>query len=147
MKVGSFAPLPPARTGVADYAAVLLSALRRRGTVEPDAPDCDVAMYHIGNNRLHREIYARALRRPGVAVLHDAVLQHFFLGTLTQDQYVEELVYNYGEWTRGLAGDLWKNRARSAADPRYFDYPMLKRLVSVSRTIVVHNPAAARIVL
>jgi glycosyltransferase involved in cell wall biosynthesis len=125
-------------TGVADYAAVLDAALRKDGVSE--------LPYHIGNNAWHREIYARALSRPGVVVLHDAVLHHFFLGTLSREQYIEEFVYNYGEWSRGLAEDLWANRARSAADPRYFDYPMLKRLVSVSRAVVVHNPAAERLV-
>lgn len=146
MKVGSFAPLPPARTGVADYAATLVSALRRYGEIAVNSDDADLALYHIGNNQLHREIYERALRRPGVAVLHDAVLQHFFLGTLSREAYIDEFVFNYGEWNRGLAETLWANRARSAADPLYFDYPMLKRLACTSRGIIVHNPAAARIV-
>lgn len=147
MKAGFFSPLPPARTGVADYSAALLEALRRRGSVEVNAGAADVALYHAGNNLLHREIYQRALEHPGVVVLHDAVLNHFFLGTLSADEYVEEFVYNYGEWDRGLAKDLWKNRARSAADPRYFDYPMLKRLARRSLAVIVHNPAAARAVL
>jgi glycosyltransferase involved in cell wall biosynthesis len=151
MKIGFFSPLPPARTGVADYSAGLLTALRKtalrkRGEVEVGASACDVALYHIGNNLLHREIYQRAIQHPGVAVLHDAVLNHFFLGTLDQRAYIEEFVYNYGEWDRGLAGDLWNNRARSAADPRYFHYPMLKRVVTASRALIVHNPAAARAV-
>ncbi|MBV8846450.1 MAG: glycosyltransferase family 4 protein [Bryobacterales bacterium] len=146
MKVGSFAPLPPARTGVADYAATLLSALSRYGETTANAHDADVALYHIGNNQLHREIYARAVSRPGVVVLHDAVLHHFFLGTLSRAAYIEEFVYNYGEWNRSLAETLWATRARSAADPRYFEYPMLKRLVCASRAVIVHNPAAARIV-
>jgi glycosyltransferase involved in cell wall biosynthesis len=146
MKVGFFSPLPPARTGVADYSAALLKALRGHGTVEAGAADCDVALYHIGNNLLHREIYQRAIEHPGVAVLHDAVLNHLFLGTLDAGAYIDEFVYNYGEWDRGLAEDLWANRARSAADPRYFNYPMLKRLVTASRAIIVHNPAAARAV-
>jgi glycosyltransferase involved in cell wall biosynthesis len=146
MKVGFHSPLPPAPTGVADYAAALLTALRKHGEVEVEAGDADAALYHIGNNHLHREIYQRALAQPGVVVLHDAVLQHFFLGLLDQAGYEEEFVYNYGEWTRDLARELWKNRARSAVDPRYFDYPMLKRLVTVSRAVIVHNPAAAGIV-
>jgi glycosyltransferase involved in cell wall biosynthesis len=146
MKIASFAPPPGAATGVADYAAAIETALRRYGTVAPGSRDADVALYHIGNNRLHQEIYRRALRHSGVAVLHDAVLQHFFLGSLSQEQYVDEFVHNYGEWNRGLAEDLWRNRARSAADPRYFDYPMLKRLAFASQAIVVHNPAAARLV-
>jgi glycosyltransferase involved in cell wall biosynthesis len=79
-------------------------------------------------------------------VLHDAVLQHFFLGALPEEYYVEEFVYNYGEWSRELARDLWRNRARSGQDPRYFRYPMLRRLGEVARAVVVHNPAAKRIV-
>jgi len=146
MKVGFFSPLPPAPTGVADYAAALLTALRKHGEVEVGATDADVALYHVGNNLLHREIYERALARPGVVVLHDAVLQHFFLGTLDQAGYEEEFVYNYGEWTRSLARDLWTRRARSGADSLYFEYPMLKRLVESARAVIVHNPAATRIV-
>ena len=146
MRVGFFSPLPPARTGVADYSAALLAALRRHGEVAVNDAAADIALYHIGNNLLHREIYERAIARPGVAVLHDAALNHFFLGTLDERSYAEEFVYNYGEWDRGLAQDLWKNRARSAADPRYFEYPMLKRLATASRAIIVHNPAAARAV-
>ena len=41
--VGFYSPLPPARTGVADYAAALLAALRRLGPVEVAPERCDVA--------------------------------------------------------------------------------------------------------
>ncbi len=146
MKVAYYAPLPPARTGVADYAAALLAALRRHGTVEPHARKADVALYQLGNNPLHREIYRRALAQPGVAVLHDAVLHHFMLGALDRAAYIDEFVYNYGEWNRSLAEGLWRARASSGFDRRYFDYPMLKRIAERSRAVVVHNPAAARMV-
>ncbi len=145
MSVGFFSPLPPAATGVADYSAALLAEMRKHGRVEIDNPNADVALYHIGNNHLHRQIYARAIETPGIAVLHDAVLNHFFLGTLERQAYIDEFVYNYGEWMRGLAENLWSNRARSAADPRYFEYPMLRRIAAPSRAVIVHNPAAARI--
>ncbi len=145
MTVGFFAPLPPAKTGVADYADALLGELRKHGEVKIDAPG-DIALYHIGNNQLHGAIYDRALKNPGVVVLHDAVLQHFLLGRLSSQQYVDEFIFNYGEWTRSLAEDLWKHRARSAADPRYFEWPMLKRIATAARAIVVHNPAAAAMV-
>jgi glycosyltransferase involved in cell wall biosynthesis len=144
--VGFFSPLPPAKTGVADYAEALLRALQKHGDVKVGEPDADVALYHIGNNQLHGAIYDRALAVPGVVVLHDAVLQHFFLGRLTRQQYVDEFIFNYGEWSRSLAEDLWKHRARSAADPRTFAWPMLKRIAATARAIVVHNPAAGRIV-
>ena len=145
MTAGFFAPLPPAQTGVADYADALLRALRKQGDVKVGA-DGDIALYHVGNNQLHSAIYDRALAHPGVVVLHDAVLQHFFLGRFTAREYVDEFIFNYGEWTRSLAEDLWKNRARSAADPRYFAWPMLKRIATTARAVVVHNPAAAAIV-
>ena len=146
MTAGFFSPLPPAQTGVADYAEALLGALRKHGDVKIDAETSDVALYHIGNNQLHGEIYRRALAVPGVVVLHDAVLQHFFLGSLTQEQYVDEFIFNYGEWMRSFAEDLWKHRARSASDPRYFAWPMLKRIATTARAVIVHNPAAAAIV-
>jgi len=136
--------MPPARTGVADYAAALLTALRKHGNVELAPERCDIALYHVGNNRQHAGIYRRALERPGVVVLHDAVLHHLLLGTLSEEQYVDEFVYNYGGWNRALAAELWRGRAASGTEARYFQYPMLKRIVESARAVIVHNPAAAR---
>jgi glycosyltransferase involved in cell wall biosynthesis len=130
---------------VADYAAALFDGLREHRRVEIAPERCDAALYHLGNNRLHAEIYRRALERPGVVVLHDAVLHHFLLGQLDEAAYVEEFVYNYGEWNRGLAGELWRGRASSGADYRYFQFPLLRRALESARAVVVHNPAAARI--
>jgi len=144
MTAGFFSPLPPARTGVADYSAALLKAMRASGRVLENRSG-DVNLYHLGNNALHREIYDRALAEPGVVVLHDAVLNHFFLGKFGNEVYVTEFVYNYGAWSEDLARRLWAGRARSAADPLYFRYPMLRRIVERSRAVVVHNALAARL--
>lgn len=146
MTVGFFSPLPPAPTGVADYSNALLPLLRNFGAVEIAPSGCDVALYHVGNNALHRDIYQRALTHPGVVVLHDAVLQHLLLGMLDANEYVEEFVYNYEEPSRELGRQLWEQRARSGADARYFARPMLKRIATASRAVIVHNPAAAALV-
>ena len=146
MNIGFFSPLPPARTGVADYSAALLAEMRRLGKVSVAPAGCDVALYHLGNNGLHAEIYRRALAQPGVIVIHDAVLHHFFLGQLSEAEYIEEFVFNYGEWNRGLAGEMWKSRAASGSDERYFRYAMLRRVAERSLAVVVHNGAAAAIV-
>ena len=138
--------MPPARTGVADYSAALVRALARVADVEVNARQADVFLYHLGNNGQHREIYQQALERPGVIVLHDAVLHHFMLGTLEERRYIEEFCYNYGGWSEDLARDLWRGRARWATDYRYFRYPMLKRVVERSLGVVVHNPRAAAMV-
>ena len=132
MKVGFHSPLPPAHTGVADYSAVLLRALRGLGEVEVGADRADVQLYHVANNVLHWDIYRRALEHPGVVVLHDALLQHLFMGALDEAAYCAEFAYNYGDWSRDLAADLWRNKASSGLRPAYYRYPMLKRLVERS---------------
>ena len=116
--------MPPARTGVAEYAAALFEALAPRGPVRLNDAGADICLYHIGNNHLHRAIYDRALRSPGVIVLHDAVLHHFLLGALSEEEYVREFAYNYGQWNNDTARRLWRNRARSGVDAEYFRYPM-----------------------
>ena len=138
--------MPPARSGVADYGENLLKVLRRRGSVELNPGRASVNLYHLGNNQLHAAIYRKAITDPGVVVLHDAVLHHFALGYFEQNEYAEEFVYNYGEWNRALAVDFWARRAASAADERYFEYPMLRRIAERSTALIVHNPAAAAMV-
>ena len=152
MKLAFVSPLPPARSGVADYAAGLLAALRKKADVRvlEDLPldleraGFDNAIYQVGNNPLHLPAYQAALAWPGIVVLHDAVLHHLLLGTLSERAYVEEFIYNYGEWLRELAQELWRSRSRSAADARYFSYSLLQRIVESSRAVVVHNAEAAR---
>jgi glycosyltransferase involved in cell wall biosynthesis len=147
VRLGFHSPLPPARTGVADYSAALIRALRNKVEVVANpAEACDVELYHVGNNQLHARIYDRALREPGIVVLHDAVLQHFFLGRCDEPGYVEEFVFNYGEWTRDLARHLWRSRARSAQAADFFRYPMLRRLAESAEVVLVHNRGAASMV-
>ncbi len=136
MSAGYFAPPPGARSGVADYAETLRIALQRFGPLP-------VPVYHLGNNPLHGSIYREALRNPGVVVLHDAVLHHFLMGELGREAYITEFIYNYGEWRRELAEELWEERGSSGSDPRYFRFPLLKRAVEKARTVIVHNPGAA----
>ena len=103
-------------------------------------------LYHLGNNKLHADLYWRALQRPGIIVLHDAVLHHLLLTILTEREYVDEFIYNTGAWSRDLAEQLWRHRARSSADPRYFRFPLIRRVCEASIGVIVHNPRAARIV-
>ncbi len=150
MKIGYYAPPPGSPTGVADYADTLFHALAAstppNTTLQRDAATSDLGVYHLGNNRLHAGIYAKAIANPGVAVIHDAVLHHFMLGALTEAEYIAEFVYNYGEWSRHIAEEMWRERAGCAINPRYFRYAMLRRAVENQRAVIVHNPGAAEIV-
>ena len=87
MRVAYYSPLPPSRSGIADYSALLLPALRDRIDVAVAeegrrAPDADVALYHIGNDPdAHGWILDALHDRPGVVVLHEYVLHHLIAGT------------------------------------------------------------------
>jgi glycosyltransferase involved in cell wall biosynthesis len=159
LRVALLSPLPPAATGVAEYSSRLGLELARLGqqrgieshaAESPDAVDLDrydARLFQIGNNGLHASIYQAALSVPGIVVLHDAVLHHLLLGVCSRETYIEEFAYNYGDWFRHLAEQLWRQRACAEADERYFAYPMLRRLIERSQAVVVHNPKAKRLVL
>src|SRR5689334_16510972 len=86
MKVAYYSPLPPSRSGIADYSSLLLPALRERIDVvvaEPGkrAPSADLGLYHLGNDPdAHGWIVDALLKRPGVVVLHEYVLHHLVAG-------------------------------------------------------------------
>jgi glycosyltransferase involved in cell wall biosynthesis len=86
VRVAYFSPMPPSRSGIADYSALLLPALRERIDVVVAAPGkrapaADVALYHLGNDPDAHDWIADALRkRPGVVVMHEYVLHHLVAG-------------------------------------------------------------------
>jgi len=86
VRVAYYSPQPSSRSGIADYSALLLPALRERVDVvvaEPGrrAPAADVALYHIGNDPDAHGWIVDALReRRGLVVLHEYVLHHLIAG-------------------------------------------------------------------
>src|SRR6478672_7892495 len=86
MRVAYYSPLPPARSGIADYSSLLLPALERRVEVvlaRPNRPHppADVALFQLGNDpRWHGWIYEALRRRPGLVVLHEVSLHGLVAG-------------------------------------------------------------------
>lgn len=87
MKVAYYSPLPPSRSGIADYSTLLLPALRARigevAVAEPGKrpPTADVRLYHVGNDPdSHAWIVDALKEKPGVVVLHEYVLHHLIAG-------------------------------------------------------------------
>ena len=160
--IGCVTPLPPSRTGVADYAVDLLTVMRKRVEVRVFVEDmrsrlalpgwpienfkknrCDRILYQLGNNKLHRFAYNQALERPGVIVLHDALLQHMTLNE-SWDAWEREFEFTYGERGREIAANL--RYGIPAAHEGFFRYPLVKRVVEASlRTIVTNEGAKARV--
>ncbi|MCB0070588.1 MAG: hypothetical protein KDE20_03980, partial [Caldilineaceae bacterium] len=133
MRIAYFSPLPPQRTGIADYSATLLPHLAAHADVTLFVDDpaavtplhlpvraiaaftdalgerMDICIYQMGNNvRFHRQIYATALRQPGLLVLHDINLYAFhddlFVGGGRPGGLLREL--GFADGMRGVAAGL-----------------------------------------
>ncbi|MCP5111110.1 MAG: glycosyltransferase, partial [bacterium] len=147
MRLALFTPLPPRKSGIADYSAALLTPLRAAAEVEVfeenadgfDAASCDVALYQIGNNPHHAVAYETALRHPGVVVLHECNLHHLIADlTIRRDDwdgYLREVEYDGGADALEYA-----QRVRALeVGPDYDGVPMLRRLLERSKGAVVHS--------
>ncbi|MGA2197017.1 MAG: glycosyltransferase [Bryobacteraceae bacterium] len=147
MRAAFFSPLPPARSGIADYSEALIEQLRPLVDLEvfaraEDAFDparFDIALYQVGNNQYHDFVYETALRHAGVVVLHESNLHHLIADlTIRRDDwdgYVGECEYNGGAAARAHA-----ERARKLeVGPDYEGLPMTRRLLEGARGVVVHS--------
>lgn len=148
MRIGFFSPMPPARSGIADYSAALIDSLSKLAEIEtfserPDKFDpgrYDICVYQIGNNPHHIVPYEMALENPGVAVLHEANLHHLITDlTIRRDDwpaYLREVEYNGGEPALAYAKRYVATLERG---PDYEGIPMLRRILDRSRGVIVHS--------
>lgn len=147
MRVAFFSPLPPARSGIADYSEALIESLRPLVDLEIfsragqpfDPSRFDAILYHIGNNGFHDFVYETALRHPGIVVLHESNLHHLIADLTIRrndwDAYVRECEYNGGAAARDFAV-----RVRNLeVGPDYEGLPMTRRLLESARGVVVHS--------
>ncbi len=144
LRAACYTPLPPARSGIADYSEALLEAMRPLADVIPvsaagAAPECDIALYQVGNNAHHTFVYEAAVARPGVVVLHEANLHHLLAEMTIRrgdwDAYLREAEYDGG--AEALA---YARRVRALeVGPDYDGVPMLRRLLESARGLIVHS--------
>lgn len=146
MRVSFHSPMPPAKSGIADYSAALLEELAKLVEVDVngDPSNSEIALYQIGNNAYHVDAYETALRHPGVVVLHEANLHHLICDVTIRrnrwDAYLEEAAYNGGETARAYA-----TRVQALeAGPDYEGLPMLRRILDRSRAAIVHSKCVAQ---
>jgi glycosyltransferase involved in cell wall biosynthesis len=151
MKVAYYSPLPPSRSGVADYSALLLPALGERVDVEiarpgrfRRAPKADVALYHVGNDpEAHGWIVEELRRRPGVVVLHELVLHHLVAGiTLARGDaagYLAAMEAEHGLAGRLLAYGVLDNRIPPLWETRPQDFPLAGEILRLAQSLVVHS--------
>ncbi len=153
MRVAYYSPLPPQRSGIADYSALLLPALservdvvlprhRRFGRSLPG--DVDLALYHIGNDPdAHGWIVDDLRQRPGVVVLHEFVLHHLVAGiTLARGNtagYLDALERDAGLAGRLLGQASVESRIESLWETRPQDFPLTHEVLDLALGVIVHS--------
>lgn len=170
LKLDYVSPLPPVRSGIADYSVDLLPHLEAlvdlrviRLPGQPVAPEvearwrpvpaeetgagCRLPLYQMGNNPYHDGVHDLAMERPGVLMLHDPVLHHFVLhrtlGARDWDGYERRMVADHG-WIGEAACRL---RALSLEDDTsLFSLPVHRTLLRRQRGVLVHSAWALGLV-
>ena len=153
MKVAYYSPLPPERSGIADYSALLLPALQERADVVVPARGqtkpprgTELSVYHVGNNPdVHGWIVDALRRTPGIVVLHDFVLHHLVAGlTLARKDVAGYL--NAMERDAGLPGRLLGLGVVDGCVPplwstRPEDFPLAGEVLDLAREhgLIVHS--------
>jgi glycosyltransferase involved in cell wall biosynthesis len=153
LKVAYFSPMPPERTGVADYSALLVPALSkkvdltvvRRGTKRVPRGS-DLGLYHVGNNPdAHAWILDALRRRPGVVVLHDFVLHHLVAGMTVGRRdghgYLDAMEREHGVIGRLLAHGVLDKRIAPLWESRPEDFPLPWLVLEHATGLIVHSRA------
>lgn len=163
MRIAVLTPLPPVRSGIAGYAALLLPHLARRAEVaavvdqeswdpvegvevlrlrefEEKRARFDAVIGQLGNNPYHDFIWSEAMARPIHAVLHDLVLHHLVVErTLAKGNAAEyEAIVAASDGPGGAA--FARGRAGGYhAELGNFLFPASSELAARSAGVIVHN--------
>lgn len=153
-------PLPPQRTGIADYSAELLPGLskfyeiklilaqddvdvdwcnkygcvRNLEWMRANIDNIDRVLYHIGNSPFHAHMLSLLAEVPGVVVLHD-----FYLGNLLHwiERSVDKQVWIDALYeSHGYAAVYARNANEEYA--KYF-YPGNGQIVRHAKGVIVHS--------
>ena len=151
MRVAYYSPMPPSRSGIADYSALLLPELEKRVDVvvaKPGRfkkpPAADVSLYHVGNDaEAHGWIVEALRKRPGVVVLHDFVLHHLVVGlTFSRGDaagYLAAMERDHGLVGRLLAYAVLDNKLPPLWETRPEDFPLAGEVLQHATGLIVHS--------
>jgi glycosyltransferase involved in cell wall biosynthesis len=151
VRVALFSPMPPERSGIADYSALLLPSLRarcdvvtvRRGAKKPPR-GTDLCVFHIGNNPDSHSWIVEALRRtPGVVVLHDFVLHHLVAGLTIGRRdghgYLDAMEREGGVVGRLLGHAVLDKRIPPLWEHRPEDFHLAGEVLGLATGLIVHS--------
>ncbi len=151
MRVAYYSPIPPERSGIADYSDLLLPQLEqrldihvvRRGRTRP-VRGTDLSVYHIGNNPdAHGWIFDALRRRPGVVVLHDFVLHHLVAGLTIGRRdghgYLDAMEREGGVVGRLLGHGVLDKRIPPLWESRPDEFHLAGEVLDLATGLIVHS--------
>ena len=150
MRLAYYSPLPPSRSGVADYSELLLPALRERieeivlAWPGKRRPEADVSLYHIGNDPdAHGWILDALREQPGVVVLHEYVLHHLIsgmtLGRRDPRGYFEAMERELGVIGRLIALGVADNSLPLLWETQPERFPLVRTVLDSAQGVIVHS--------
>ena len=160
-------PLPPARSGIADYSAQLLRDLSTHyaidvvvdqlDVVDPwvqanfpirslrwfaqESASCKRVLYHFGNSPYHAHMFGMLAQHPGVIVLHDSWLgaaRNWMAHQANEPNAFWRVLYDSHGY-KALLHDQQRGRA-STLD----DYPVNRDVIAQSLGVIVHSDYAVQ---
>ncbi len=153
MRLAFFTPLPPAKSGIADYSTAVLEHLSRFAQVDTfsekpkrfDPSLYDMCVYQLGNNPFHTFAYEMAMEVPGTVVMHEANLHHLVADLTIRrgnwDAYMKDVEINGGSNALAYA----KRYVRTLERGPDYEIPMLRSVLAKSRAAIVHSDAVGEI--
>lgn len=158
LSVGFIGPLPPTRSGIADYDAEILSSLSKKSSLslssyEPDEAARalggrhDVLLFQIGNDPLHapsvEALCAPGRKTPAVVVLHDFVLHHLFAAAYLdrgrEADYARALDAAHGARGRAFAEQGRRGPRIPVWDLDPWAFPMSAGVVRAADAVIAHS--------
>ncbi|MFH5181199.1 glycosyltransferase family 4 protein [Paenibacillus sp. TAB 01] len=175
-KIAFFSPLNPIRSGISDYSEDLLPYLkdyfdidvyvsngfeienahiRTNFTIRTynefarlfNQKEYKAIIYHMGNNYYaHKEIYDFMMQYPGIVVLHDFSLHHFYAAKTLENgdmkSYENEMFYSHGKeglrevekFVKGEIPPIWETNS--------LNFPLNLRVLDRAAGVIVHSQFA-----
>lgn len=171
-KLAYISPLPPERSGIADYSAQLLPELSRHYEIDVIVSQSEIAdqsikenclvrsvewfsnhshlydrvIYHFGNSHYHQDMFDLLARVPGIVVLHD-----FFLsGAVSIISRKKRISGITGAWeaelyhSHGYPSLIEFSRDNDVSKSAQY-YPCNKFVIENSQGIIVHSENSRRL--
>lgn len=160
-KLAYVSPLPPEKSGIADYSAELVPELAKYYEVElvvgqfrvddkrvegyplrdaawlrEHAASYDRVVYHFGNSHAHKHMFELIREVPGIVVLHDFFLSGV-LDNLERECYLPQAFLKALYESHGYTGLM--DHRKEGRNPSIWKYPVNKGVLDAAAGVIVHS--------